>query len=93
MIEIKEAVSNSYEALKAMALVPETAGLELEEAELAEDGKIWLVTLSYPEPVKDPQLGEVSPNLRAMLSNRRAYKTVRVQASDGRIRGIKTVHA
>ena len=93
MIEIKEAVSKSYEALKDMALVPETTGVELEEAELAEDGQTWIITLSYPEPLKDPVLGDVGPNLRALLSHRRAYKSVRVQASDGRIRGIKSIHA
>jgi hypothetical protein len=93
MIEIKEAVSKSYEALKNMSLVPESAGIELEEAELAEDGTIWVVTLSYPDPIKDPVLGDLGPNLRSILSNRRAYKAVRVQASDGSIRGIKSIHA
>jgi hypothetical protein len=93
MIEIKEAVSKSYETLKDLALVPETAGVELEEAELAEDGTIWVITLSYPEPPRNSVLADVGPNLRAMLSDRRAYKAVRVQASDGSIRGIKSIHA
>jgi hypothetical protein len=78
MIAIKEAVSRSYDAvsrsydaLKDMELVPETADVELEEAEL--EGNSWVVTLSYPEPIKPTEIEDAGPNLRAMLGKRRAY--------------------
>jgi hypothetical protein len=92
MIEIKEAISRSYEALKDMALLPETTRVELEEAELEEDGKVWVVTFSYPEPSPGTEPVDAGPNLRAILGNRRGYKAIRLQASDGSIRGVKSLH-
>jgi hypothetical protein len=92
MIELKEAVSRSLDALKNMALIPEATPVELEEAELENDGSIWTVTFSYPDPQLDSDSGYHGTNLRALMGKRRAYKAVRVFAADGSIRGIKSVH-
>ena len=92
MIELKEAVSRSFNALKDMSIVPETANVELEEAELEDDGNFWIVTFSYPDPNSGIDSEDAGPNLRAVLRNRRAYKAIRLLASDGTIRGIKSVH-
>ena len=92
MIELKEAVSRSFDALKEMSLIPEAASVELEEAELEDDGNFWLVTFSYPDPNTEIGSEDAGPNLRAVLRNRRAYKAIRLLASDGTIRGVKSVH-
>jgi len=91
MIELKEAVSKSLEALKNNALIPEETTVELEEAELDDNGKIWTVTFSYLDPQQDPDSG-YGRNLRAIMAKRRTYKAVRIIAADGSIRGIKSVH-
>jgi hypothetical protein len=90
MIELKEAVTKSLDALKGMSLVPEPSTVELEEAEL-EGGNIWVVTFSYPDPKAGSEVG-FGPNLTAVLRNKRVYKAVRLLASDGSLRGIKSVH-
>jgi len=93
VIELKEAVAKAFEAFREMSLVPESTPVELEEAELEEDGTYWLVTFSYPESASNSGLEEVGPNLRAMLRNRRAYKALRLLSNDGSVRGIKSIHA
>ena len=96
MIELKEAVQTSLGALRDLSLIPESTPLELEEAELEEDGSVWVVTFSYPEPQTSPATSpaeEIGANLRAILGKRRAYKSVRVLAADGSVRGVKNVHA
>jgi hypothetical protein len=92
MIELKEAVAKSLDALKDMAIVPEPSTVELEEAELEDDGNFWVVTFSYPDPKAGVE-ADLSPNLAAVLRNRRSYKAIRILASDGSVRGIKSVHA
>jgi hypothetical protein len=91
MIELKEAVTKSLDALKDMSLIPEQSAVELEEAELEDGGDFWVVTFSYPDPKAGVEAG-LGPNLSAVLRNKRSYKAVRLLAKDGSIRGIKTVH-
>jgi hypothetical protein len=91
MIEMKEAVTKSLDALKGMSLVPEPSTVELEEAELEDGGNFWVVTFSYPDPKADSEVG-FGTNLRTLMGKRRVYKAVRVFAADGSIRGIKSVH-
>jgi hypothetical protein len=91
MIELKEAVTKSLDALKGMSLVPEQSAIELEEAELEDGGNYWVVTFSYPDPKAGVEAG-LGPNLSAVLRNKRAYKAVRLLAVDGTVRGIKSVH-
>ena len=95
MIELREAVSKSLETLKGLGLTPSSVDVELEEAELEKDGNenFWVVTFSYPVPEPIHEAGEIGPNLAAILRKRRAYKEIRLQASDGVVRGLKTIHA
>ncbi len=92
MIELKEAVAKSLDALKDMAIVPEPSAVELEEAELEDGGDFWVVTFSYPDPKAGVEAG-LGPNLAAVLRNRRSYKAIRLLAKDGSVRGIKSIHA
>jgi hypothetical protein len=94
MIEIKEAVQISLDALKGMPLLQGETPVELEEAELEDEGNgiYWVVTFSYPDPHAGIEMSGVGPNLAAVLRHKRAYKSVRLLASDGTVRGIKTVH-
>jgi hypothetical protein len=92
MIELKEAVTKSLDALKGMSLVPEQSAIELEEAELEDGGNYWVVTFSYPDPKSGVEAHIMGPNLSSILRNKRAYKAVRLLAVDGTVRGIKSVH-
>jgi hypothetical protein len=94
VIEIKEAVQISIDTLKKMPLLQGETPVELEEVELEDDanGAYWVVTFSYPDPHAGVEMAGVGPNLAAVLRNERSYKSVRLLASDGTVRGIKTVH-
>ncbi len=95
MIEIKQAVEISLEALKNIPLLQGSAAVELEEVEMEKDNgdaAYWVVTFSYPDPNAGSELAGVGPNLAAVLRHKRAYKSVRILASDGSVRGIKTIH-
>ena len=80
---------------KTFPLLPGRTSVELEEAEMQDEGDstYWVVTFSYPDPNASIEMSGVGPNLAAVLRNKRAYKSVRVLASDGSIRGIKSIHA
>jgi hypothetical protein len=97
MIELKEAVKTSLDALRGLSLIPESTPVELEEAEL-DDSDFWTVTFSYPDerirmPATPAGAEEIGANLRAILGSRRAYKSVTIYAKDGSVRGIKNIHA
>lgn len=93
MIELKEAVAKAFDAFRDMSFVPESTPVELEQAELEDDGNFWVITFSYPDSAAVTGLEEVGPNLRAVLRNRRAYKALRLLSNDGSLRGIKSIHA
>jgi hypothetical protein len=94
VIEIKEAVQRSIDALKDVPFLQGPTNVELEEVELEDDGSsvYWVVTFSYPDPNAGVEMSGVGPNLAAVLRNKRAYKAVRLLASDGSVRGIKSIH-
>ena len=53
----------------------------LEAVELSNDGEYWLVTISYLTRQKDPDVAGLADFLRGG----RAYKTIHVRRSDGKV--------
>jgi hypothetical protein len=94
MIEIKDAIQKSLHALQEIPLIQGKSSVELEEVEMEGDGDstYWIVTFSFADPNADVEMSGVGPNLAAVLRNKRSYKSVRVLASDGSVRGIKSIH-
>jgi hypothetical protein len=80
-LEVKKAVQLAKEYLSDIMPVPAPEVL-LEEVELSDDGRFWLITLSYPAPVPSPIL---------MLSGRgnREYRVVKLLAETGQFESIK----
>ena len=95
MIEIQNAVQISLDALQQIPLLQGRTSVELEEVEMENDGNsdYWVVTFSFPEPPSETEMPNAGPNLSALLRAKRSYKSVRLLASDGSVRGIKSVHA
>ena len=56
-----------------------TSGVTVEELELTEDGKYWMVTLGYSEPGMLP----------AYLSGAKSYKSFKVDAKTGDVLSMK----
>ncbi len=80
-IEVKKAVQVAKDYLSDIMPVPATEVL-LEEVELSDDGRFWLITLSYPTPAPSPIL---------MLSGRgnREYRVVKLLSETGQFESIK----
>lgn len=56
-----------------------TSGVTVEELELTEDGKYWMVTLGYAEPGMLP----------AYLAGAKSYKSFKVDAKTGDVLSMK----
>lgn len=72
MIDVKEAVGKASTFLQV--LIPNALKERLEEVELTEDEKYWLVTLSY---------------LETMIETQRQYKSFKVDATSGEVQSMK----
>jgi hypothetical protein len=83
MINVKEAVSSATKELQDLFPGKEFAGLELEEVELTEDGKSWLITLGFDVPRKG---GLFPPQ---MMGSDRKYKVFKVEGRTGKVTAMK----
>jgi hypothetical protein len=84
MINVKEAVSSATKALQDLFPGEKFAGLELEEVELTEDGKSWLITLGFDVPRKG--VLSLPP---AMMGYERKYKIFKVDGRTGNVTAMK----
>lgn len=96
MIDVKTAVSAAYEYLKSLQGIMATSAenWKLEEVEISDDRKFWLITLGFERPLKVPQkpldaiLGSPllsSPNVKYQLD----YKLFKVNSETGEVEAMK----
>lgn len=79
MIDVKQAVNAAMKQFVDVFPPLGYTDLLLEEVELSEDDRYWLITLSYRERVEETFKVFASKN----------YKTVKVDAESGQARAIK----
>lgn len=80
MLDVKEAARRASEYFAGLYSDPRINDVQLEEVEISEDGKYWLITLSYPVP----------PNIAALnLSYKRKYKVFTIDAETGQVKSMK----
>ncbi|MBW4544085.1 MAG: hypothetical protein KME25_06540 [Symplocastrum torsivum CPER-KK1] len=93
MITAKHAIKCAMDYLKSMK---EDMGsgsisdIRLEEVELSEDEKDWLITLGYDVPVKDrilTDLGITNPAIGQRYQ--REYKIFKVESKGGNVKSMK----
>ena len=80
MIDVKSATQgaiSSFNHLYDNRL--ELLKIQLEEVELTEDGKYWLVTLSYP----------IENAIPGILQVRKEYKVLKLDAETGALQSMK----
>ena len=83
MIDVKQATKIAAECFTNLydeQLTP--ANIQLEEVELTEDSKYWLITLSYPRANSHP-LGSPLP------TKTKEYKVFRINAETGELQSMK----
>jgi len=99
MIEVRDAVAAAAEAARKFYEGKDLLDLQLEEVELSEDEKCWLITLGLILPNQNPDcdvrrlrpLTEISPLGASMQGQKyeRKYKIFSVDADTGNVISMK----
>jgi len=80
MLDVREAAEKASEYFAGLYKDQGLANVQLEEVELTDDGKYWLITLSYPVP---PEIAALNFNFK------RKYKVFRIDAKTGEVKSMK----
>jgi hypothetical protein len=80
MIDVKQAAQSATNFITGLYSDQVISDVRLEEVELSEDTKYWLITLSFPAP---PSPGVIT------FGGRRQYKIFKVDADTGTVLSMK----
>lgn len=89
MIDVKEAARRAAEYFTDLYEPSTYNDLQLEEVELRDDEKYWLITLSYI-PILNSPLGQdkIAKVLNMPASGPRKYKQFKINATTGEVRAM-----
>jgi hypothetical protein len=79
MLDVKEAAHRASDYFLSLYGGEGSSGVRLEEVELTDDGRYWLITLSHP--IRDDAPWE--------LATRREYKLFTIDATTGEVKSMK----
>jgi hypothetical protein len=86
LIDVRQAVKAAAEYFAALYSDKKYSDLLVEEVELSETKKRWLITLSYAsEPPSEPTLGQ----LLAGKERPRTYKIFEIEAATGKVNAMR----
>ena len=83
MIGVKEAARKAVDHLTSLYPDTDLGSILFEEAELTDDDRFWIITLSYKSPVAASGVGQ------SVFVGDRSYKVFKLMADTGEIRSIK----
>jgi hypothetical protein len=81
MLDVKEAARKASEYFAGLYSDKEIENVQLEEVEISDDGKYWLITLSYP--VFPLEISSVQ------FIGKRKYKLFTIDAETGQVKSMK----
>jgi hypothetical protein len=84
MINVNEASEKAIEHLKKLYPDYDLGKILFEEAEVTDDDRFWIITLSYKSPVAAGGVG------KSVFVGDRSYKVFKLLADNGEIRSVKT---
>ncbi|MDT7778926.1 MAG: hypothetical protein QOC99_1438 [Acidobacteriota bacterium] len=85
MIDVKQATQSASGFLVGLYPNQSVSSVRLEEIELTEDEKSWLITLSFPD--SDPPSSNF--HLGLAVGTNRQYKVFEVDAETGQVKSMK----
>jgi hypothetical protein len=89
MIDVKEAAKRAAEYFANLYDHSTYSDLQLEEVELTEDEKYWLITLSYAlSQGSTGSLNKVAEILNMPTSGQRKYKQFKIDAENGKVHAM-----
>jgi hypothetical protein len=83
LIDVREASQKAIDHLQSLYPDTDPGSILFEEAELTDDDKFWIITLSYKSPVAAGGVGQ------SVYVGDRSYKVFKLLAETGEIRSIK----
>ena len=87
ILNVKEAVDKAISIFRDIVDVRNVTELRLEEVELSEDGKYWLITLGYDRAKPgDPFAGLLGSAKREFI---REYRVLKISSSTGELLSMK----
>jgi len=91
MIDVKTAVKAAQSYFQSLqdAISDRLKDLRLEEIELSEDGRFWLITLGFDVLENDKSPLETLSVLPPATKYRREYKLLKVDAETGEVAAMK----
>ncbi|HEX3799917.1 MAG TPA: hypothetical protein VH413_14580 [Verrucomicrobiae bacterium] len=90
LLDVRQAAKSAMEY--SQALFPTAINFSLEEAELSEDEKYWLITLGFETPNGKPKVAKSNHiNLESLLLGgpKAKYKIFKVDATTGKVVSMK----
>jgi len=86
MMEVKEVIKIATDYIKELYSADEIKDLSLEEVEISEDNKFWIVTMAFTRQMMQP----LNP-MEAMSGPKfaRFYKELKIDAKTGQVRSMK----
>ena len=90
MIDMKQAVQIALEFCRSLYAPEKLTDFLLEEVELSDDEKFWLVTIGFDISQKETgQPAAIPPAGTPAKTPEHVYKTMKVEASSGRALSLK----
>lgn len=86
MLDVKEAARTAAEYFASLYDPKTYSDLQLEEVELTEDRKYWLITLSYAST--DATQTQFGALLNLPVSRERKYKQFKIDAETGQVQAM-----
>lgn len=86
MVDVKEAATISLEYIQELFSKDEIRDISLEEVEISEDEKWWIVTIGFTKQMTQP----LNP-MEAMSGPKytRFYKELKIDSENGRVRSMR----
>ncbi len=89
MIDVKEAVEFAYDFVQQLPKVGDVNPITLEEVELTDDERYWLITLGLYRSAL-PTIGPTDTFASKVLAKQeREYKVVKIHADSGKVQSMK----
>lgn len=90
LIDVRSAVEAArnylFSMIDQLTDAGQIQGLRLEETELSDDGRYWLITLGFDRPI-----GEHLEPLQAVLNNKKYERDYRIIKIDAHSREVKSM--
>ncbi|MDT7688578.1 MAG: hypothetical protein QOE46_1337 [Acidobacteriota bacterium] len=86
MLDVKQAAQTASTYFADLYAQQGVSDVRLEEVEITEDGKFWLITLSFPDPDPPPA---TFTSLMGATGPSRKYKIFKVDAATGDVKSMK----